>query len=117
MHCLALVTALATAAGGLAATPGSQQATSRWMYPGPDGKLIYQPLPTGERIMDFSHAGYMGGGIALPTVAVRKTVEPSGGDDTAVIQAAIDAVAALPLEQGFRGAVLLAPGVYPCSGT
>lgn len=67
--------------------------------------------------MDFSHAGYMGGGVALPTVAVQKTIEPSGGDDTARIQAALDEVAALPLKDGFRGAVLLAPGVYPCAGT
>jgi hypothetical protein len=60
----------------------------------------------------------MGGGVALPTVAVKKTVEPSGGsDDTARIQAAIDEVAALPLTGLVRGAVLLAPGVYPCSGT
>src|SRR5256885_1285860 len=71
---------------------------------------------TADRIMDFSPAGYMGGGVALPDVPVRRTVEPSGGDDdTARIQAAIDAVAALPLTDGVRGAVLLAPGVYPCS--
>ena len=116
MQCLAFLAALAAAAGGLGASAGPQ-ATSRWVYPGPDGKLVYKALPTGDKIMDFSHAGYMGGGIALPTVVVQKTVEPSGGDDTARIQAAIDAVAALPLKDGFRGAVLLAPGVYPCSGT
>jgi hypothetical protein len=65
--------------------------------------------------MDFSHAGYMGGGVAIPTVPVKRTVKPSGGDDdSAVIQAAIDEVSALPLVGGFRGAVLLAPGVYRC---
>ena len=116
MQCLAFLAALAAAAVGLGSSAGPR-ATSRWVYPGPDGKLVYQTLPTGDKIMDFSHAGYMGGGIALPTVSVQKTVEPSGGDDTARIQAAIDAVAALPLKDGFRGAVLLAPGVYPCSGT
>jgi hypothetical protein len=114
--CLALLAALAAAAGGLGA-PAGPRATSRWVYPGPGGKLVYMALPTGEKIMDFSHAGYMGGGVALPTVAVQKAIEPSGGDDTARIQAAIDAVAALPLKDGFRGAVLLAPGVYRCSGT
>ena len=68
--------------------------------------------------MDFSHAGYMGGGVALPDVPVKKTIEPSGGDDdTATIQAAIDEVSKLPLENGWRGAVLLAPGTYPCEGT
>jgi hypothetical protein len=65
--------------------------------------------------MDFSHAGYMGGGVAIPAVPVKRTVKPSGGaDDAASIQAAIDEVAALPLRGRFRGAVLLAPGVYSC---
>jgi hypothetical protein len=108
--------ALAAAAAGVVA-PEALQARSRWVYPGPDGKLVYKTLPTGDRIMDFSHAGYMGGGVALPTVAVAKTIGPSGGDDTARIQAAIDEVAARPLKDGFRGAVLLAPGVYTCTGT
>jgi hypothetical protein len=117
MQCVALLAALAATVGG----PGASsrlQTTSRWVYPGPNGKLVYKTLPTGDKIMDFSHAGYMGGGVALPTMAVQKTVEPSGGaDDTARIQEALDAVAVLPRKDGFRGAVLLAPGVYPCSGT
>ena len=89
------------------------------MPTGPRGVTNPKATPTGDTSLHFSHAGYMGGGVALPTVAVQKSVEPSGGDDTARIQAAIDAVAALPLKDkdGFRGAVLLAPGVYPCSGT
>src|SRR6478609_11680392 len=78
-------------------------ATSEWVHPGPDGKLVYKTTPAGDRIMDFSHAGYMGGGVALPDVPVRRTVKPSGGpDDTAAIQAAIDEVAAMPLAGGFR---------------
>ena len=68
--------------------------------------------------MDFSTAGYMGGGVALPDVPVKKTVQPtSGPDDTAAIQAAIDAVSILPVIDGFRGAVLLAPGQFKCSNT
>ncbi len=90
--------------------------TSEWVHPGKDGKLIYKTTPAGDRIMDFSAAGYMGGGVALPDVPVKQTVKPSGGeDDTAAIQAAIDAVAALKPEGKFRGAVLLAPGVFTCS--
>jgi hypothetical protein len=115
MMCLASLAALAMAAGPGA--PDGPQATSQWVHHGLDGKLVYKVLPTGERIMDFSHAGYMGGGVALPAVPVRESVEPSGGDDTARIQAAIDAVSALHLKNGSRGAVLLAPGVYPCSRT
>jgi hypothetical protein len=81
------------------------------------GKLAYKPLSAqGDTIMDFSSAGYMGGGVALPTVMVQKTLGPSGGDDTAAIQAAIDAVSALPLQSGVRGAVLLKAGKYTLSG-
>lgn len=89
---------------------------SQWVYLGSDGKLVYKATPTGDRIMDFSSAGYMGGGVALPTVPVKMTIKPSGGaDDTATIQTAIDAVSKMPLENGFRGAVLLEPGTYPCA--
>ena len=90
-------------------------ATSAWVLPGPDGHLNYRTTPAGDRIMDFSSAGYGGGGIPLPEVPVERTVRPSGGDDSAAIQAALDAVAALPLQDGFRGAVLLGPGKFTCS--
>lgn len=102
-------------------TPSSEPALfakSDWVYAGPDGKLIYQTTPAGDRIMDFSHAGYMGGGVALPQVPVQRTVKPSsGGDDSAAIQTAVNAVSAMPLTSGFRGAVLLAPGTFTCSNT
>jgi hypothetical protein len=92
--------------------------TSEWVFPGPEGKLTYKRTPADDRIMDFSSAGYMGGGIALPMVPVKRTVKPTGNsDDTATIQAAIDDVAAMPLSGGFRGAVLLAPGIFTCSNT
>ena len=106
------------ALGWLACTACSEGAQSEWLRVGSDGKLVYKTTPAGDRIMDFSSAGYMGGGVALPTVPVRRTVGPSGGpDDTAMIQAAIDAVSTMSPESGFRGAVLLKPGTYPCSGT
>ena len=91
---------------------------SAWVDIGPDDKLTYKTTPAGDRIMDFSHAGYMGGGVALPDVPVKRTLQPSGtNDETVVIQRALDEVTALKLENGFRGAVLLGPGVFPCSGT
>ncbi len=93
------------------------EAQSEWVHPDASGKLVYKTLPTGDRIIDFSHAGYGGGGVKLPVVPVKKTVEPSGGDDSAAIQEAVNAVAALPLENGFRGAVLLAPGTFHCEKT
>ncbi|MBI5768147.1 MAG: hypothetical protein HZA93_10150 [Verrucomicrobia bacterium] len=68
-------------------------------------------------LMDFSTAGYGGGGVALPRVAARLVVAPTGGDDTATIQGALDAVAKRPLDaQGFRGAVLLRGGPFRVAG-
>lgn len=81
------------------------------------GKLVYHATSRGDRIPDFSYAGYMGGGVPLPAVPVMRRVKPSGGDDTAAIQSAIDAVSALSLHAGFRGAVLLEPGTFHCDQT
>jgi hypothetical protein len=92
-------------------------ATSEWVHPGWFGKLIYKTTPDGDRIMDFSFAGYEGGGVALPDVSAVKTIQPSGGDDTPQIQAAVDELAKLPLKNNFRGAVWLAPGDFICSNT
>ena len=112
-HLICLAVLLISAAQVCAQPPRSE-----WVYPGPDGKLVYKSTPAGDRIMDFSFAGYMGGGVALPDVPVKVTVKPSGGDDdTAAIQAAINQVAKLPLDRGFRGAVQLAPGTFTCSET
>ncbi|MGH9605459.1 MAG: hypothetical protein ACRD3N_07145 [Terracidiphilus sp.] len=91
-------------------------AQSKWVYYGADGKLVYTYTAKGDRIPDFSYAGYEGGGVALPYVPAKRTVKPSGADDTDAIQAAIDQVSALPLVNGFRGAVELAPGTFHCAG-
>jgi hypothetical protein len=93
---------------------------STFVYPGGDGRLVYKKDPKGNQIPDFSNAGYMGGGVALPTnIAVKETVMPAdSGDDGARIQAAIDAVGALPLDgAGVRGAVLLKKGMYRIAGS
>ncbi len=101
------------ASSTLAADPQSP-----WAQAGAtDGKLVYQSLPTGDHIMDFSHAGYMGGGVALPAVPVKMKVRPTGGDDTAAVQAAIDAVAAMQPVNGMRGAVLLDGTKFNCAST
>ncbi|KPK48321.1 MAG: hypothetical protein AMK72_07275 [Planctomycetes bacterium SM23_25] len=88
---------------------------------GRNGELVYGADAQGNCIPDFSHCGYMGGGVAIPDAPVKRTLAPvSGtGDDTARIQAEIDAVAALPPDEktGLRGAVLLKRGVYRVSGT
>lgn len=87
-------------------------------YMGTGGKLIYIPDYKGNRIADFSHAGYMGGGVQLPDVQTQMTLEPAEGDATARIQEAIDAVSLLPpTPEGLRGAVLLRRGTYHLAGT
>jgi hypothetical protein len=58
-------------------------AISQWVSYDANGKLKYKPLSDkGDRIMDYSYAGNMGGGVAVPAVQAAETVKPSGGDDT-----------------------------------
>jgi len=106
-----LATLLVTAA--LLAAQGS----SKWVFFGPDHRLQYRPDAQGNRIMDFSFAGYHGGGVKLPVAAVIKTLSPVAGDNTSAIQAAIDEVSGrAPDASGLRGAVLLRPGSYELAG-
>ncbi|MCQ2394685.1 MAG: hypothetical protein MJ249_10395, partial [Kiritimatiellae bacterium] len=70
------------------------------------------PLPSGDRIPNFSTVGYHHGDVALPNVPVTATVTPSadGSDATARIQQALE-TARVP------GAVLLKAGTYNVAGT
>jgi hypothetical protein len=87
--------------------------TTSLVYPGTDGRLVYVADSLGNKIPDFSNAGYKGGGVPIPYVAVKETVWPVAGDNSAHIQEAIDRVSALPQDaSGFRGAVLLKMGTY-----
>lgn len=81
-------------------------------------RLVYAADAEGNRIPDFSHAGYRNGDSPIPHVRTVKTVGPIEGDNTAHLQAAIDEVGLrTPDHNGFRGALLLAPGNYPVAGT
>ncbi|MGX5820975.1 hypothetical protein ACWKWU_22450 [Chitinophaga lutea] len=93
----------------------SSSRTSEWVSPGNGRTLVYKTLPKGDRIPDFSYAGYGGGGISIPSPAATITIGPVEGDNSAQIQAAIDKVAAMPLQNGFRGVVALKAGEYPVS--
>jgi len=87
--------------------------TTSLVYPGTDGRLVYIADSLGNAIPDFSNAGYKGGGVSIPYVAVKETIWPVLGDNSDSIQAAIDRVSALPPDaSGFRGAVLLKMGMY-----
>src|SRR5437762_6341068 len=83
----------------------------------PNGQLVYTPDSLGNRLPDFSYAGYMAGEKPIPAVTIKIAVSPVNGDATLRIQSAIDYVASLPSdESGFRGAVLLQKGVYKIQG-
>jgi hypothetical protein len=94
---------------------------SRLVQPGSDGRLVYRPWnDRGDCIPDFSNCGYGGGDTRIPSVPVKRTLQPApqSADDTARIQQAIDALAKLPRgEDGFRGALLLTRGKYRVEGT
>ena len=95
----------------------SAQSQEPWVRIGSDGKLIYRPDAHGNRIPDFSNCGYGGGGVPIPNIPVKATIEPTAGDAGARIQDAIGAVSKLPADtNGFRGAVLLKKGTYPVAG-
>ena len=66
--------------------------------------LVYAPIALAQPAIDFSFAGYGGGGPSSPATV---SVPPSGGDDTARLQAALNRV---------RGTVLLSAGRYRVSG-
>ncbi len=90
----------------------------RFVYLGADGKLVYDCDERGNRIVDFSHCGYAGGGSAIPDAPVRVVVPPACGDNGPRIQAAIDYVSTLPADaSGLRGAVLLLAGRHEVAGS
>ncbi len=83
-----------------------------------NGRLEYHPDQYGNRIPDFSYAGYRNGMEPIPDVPVVMEIEPVVGDNTNHIQIAINTVEAMPLDgDGLRGALLLKAGIYPVSGT
>src|SRR3974390_1525706 len=92
----------------LAACALHAQAISEWAFPGPDHRLHYRYDSRGNSIMDFSSAGYRGGGVKLPAPAAAQRLTPAAGDNTARIQAALDQA---------NGAVVLAGGEYEVAGT
>lgn len=95
---------------------------------GDDGSLDYQPYsPLGDQIPDFSTVGYKHSEAPIPDIPVVETLSPPaeaasaignmrypvGTDSHAMIQNALNRVAARPPEaNGFRGAVFLEKGTW-----
>ena len=96
----------------------AQEWQSSIVYRGTDGKLVYVSDAEGNRIPDFSFAGYRNGESPLPSVPVIRQAGPVPGDNTSHLQGLIAEAGSAPLgPDGFRGAILLEPGVYRISGT
>jgi hypothetical protein len=97
---------------------GAAEPPSRFVSPGPDGRLVYESSARGDRVPDFSHCGYHAGDRDIPDAPVRVVVAPGPGNCGPAIQAAIDFVARLPADPGgVRGAVLLRKGRHEIQGT
>ncbi|HET8828588.1 MAG TPA: DUF6298 domain-containing protein, partial [Pelobium sp.] len=102
-----------------------QQAFSQKKKPEPfkplvfeeNGAIKYIPDVQGNRIPDFSSAGYDAGNTEIPNVAIKITVSATSDDATQRIQSAINYVSNLPKDKkGFRGAVLLGKGDFDVQG-
>ncbi len=110
---ISVVSSISDSKNSGSATFQDNPPTTSMVYPGTNGRLVYIPDSLGNTIPDFSNAGYKGGGVPIPNVAVKATVWPVPGDNSANIQSAIDRVSALPLDgSGFRGTVFLKMGIY-----
>ncbi len=70
--------------------------------------ILFCAAASAQTAIDFSYAGYGGGGVPIPAPPAVLSVRPTGGDDTALLQGALDQAA---------GAVLLQPGRYRVSGS
>jgi hypothetical protein len=82
-----------------------------------NGKLTYKPDEKGNVIPDFSGVGYRNSESSIPFVPVVKTVKAIVGDNVANVQNAINEVAAMPLVNGIRGAILFKSGTYELNNT
>ena len=104
---------------GLLVANSLAAAQSGWVFYNSAHTLTYSNDALGNRLPDFSYAGYESGGVAIPAnQIVRTNLTALAGDNTAAIQAALNYVSALaPDANGSRGVVLLAPGTFTIGGS
>ena len=94
-----------------------EQKTSKLFHAKPQGKLVYVKDVKGNRLPDFSYAGYHSGEKSIPEVPVMITLEAKQDDNTEQIQNALDELGEIsPDKNGIRGALLLKKGIYSVSG-
>ncbi|MCF8432367.1 MAG: hypothetical protein K9G34_10495, partial [Melioribacteraceae bacterium] len=97
----------------------AQEWQSKIVYYDSDNKLVYERDEEGNRIPDFSYAGYKNGNDTIPDLPVIGTISPVSGDNTSNINNTIFSIAlANPANSdGFRGTILMDPGLYEVYGT
>ena len=94
-----------------------EQKTSKLFHHAASGRLIYEKDSVGNRLPDFSYAGYHSGEKAIPKVPVVMTLEANQDDNTELIQNALDKLGEISTDKnGIRGALLLKKGIYRVSG-
>ncbi|NMA73540.1 MAG: pectate lyase [Bacteroidales bacterium] len=82
-----------------------------------NGEIIYNETPQGDRIPDFSYAGYMGREKEIPNPSPTIILSPIQEDATDYIQEAINHISTFHKnEEGIRGVILLRPGIYKING-
>ena len=76
--------------------------------------FLFSPVRAQEVPMDYSYCGYHRSEKPIPSANVAVYVEPVAGDNSAMIQGAIDYLSMQKPDRqtGLRGAVLLAEGTY-----
>jgi hypothetical protein len=114
LACCAGFCATPDSGSGKLASLNADQRLSYKCYASSPGSLQNPPL---NILPDFSHAGYMGGGVAIPNAtafgSVIQPVDTSGnGDHSDEIQAALDACGAWTNANGITRAVELAAGTF-----
>src|ERR1700679_4184403 len=79
--------------------------------------LLICPAALAQTPIDFSYAGYGGGGVSAALAPALISVSPTGSDDSGMLGIAVEQVSMSPLRaDGLRGAVLLLPGRYLVGG-
>ena len=81
------------------------------------GELRYAVDEKGNRVPDFSTAGYRGGGVAIPNPPAVVFVPAAEGDQTDRIQAAIDLAATFNTDGNTPRVVLLGEGTFSVGGS
>jgi hypothetical protein len=79
--------------------------------------FLFSPVRAQKVPMDYSYCGYHRSEIPIPSAKVAVCVEPVAGDNSSLIQGAIDYLSMQKADKqtGLRGAILLAEGTYELS--